>query len=129
MEHLLINLQTLSSTLLGFNCLSDTPKTKVKVFKSLLPVTSLIIFIGFSFYGAFFDQTITFEEKLQILFILLATGGFLIIFISFLCNENQFQLLIKWVQARHTCRSIKLVNDVSNTAYGALSIRLWKIGR
>lgn len=129
MENLFVKLQKLSSTFLGLNFLNDTPKTKTTVFKSISFIAFLFVFIVFSLYDAIFDENIKFQEKLQIVFILLAAGGFLIIFISFWWNEDKFQLLTKWVQARHTHRSFQLINEISNVAYGALSTRMWKIGK
>lgn len=129
MENLLVNLQKLSNTFLGVHFLKNLTKTKAKVFKSIFCAVFMFLLVFLALYDAFFDLTVKINEKLQLIFIMLAAGGFLIMFVSFWCNERQFQLLTNWIKTRYTKRSFELINDISKVAYEALSTRMWKIGK
>lgn len=127
MKNLLVKLQSLSNTFLGVNILNDSQKTKTHVFKSTFYVV-LLIFIGvISVYRAFFDSNEKIQEKLQSMCCILSVLSFLMIFIGFWCNEDQYQLLTSWIQARYAPRSFKLIDDIAKVAFGALSTRMWMI--
>lgn len=121
MESILVNLQKLSSICFGVNFLKNIPKTKTQVFSFILFIAVLLINFVFSVYDIFFDLTIKFHVKLQLICTTLGLVLVLMLFINFGCNEAQYQYLTNWVQARYTKRSFKLVEDESSVDYESVS--------
>lgn len=127
MENLFLHLQKLSNGFLGVNFFNKVPKTKIQVVKSIFYIILLIVLISLSVYNAFFVLNVKYQTKIQISCTILGASSFLMFFVSFWRNENQYQLLSNWTNARYAPRSLKLIDDISTVAYGALSKRIWKI--
>lgn len=126
MEKIFVHLEKLSITFIGVNFFKNTPKTKIQVFKSVFFVVSLIIFISLGIYDVCFDSNMKFKAKLMVLCTAPGCSSYLILFISFWCNEGKYQNFVNWVQARYAPRSFTLMDDISKIEYRTLSTQIWK---